>query len=58
VLKAVLKGQVNKTIGFQLGISARTVEVHRAALMAKMQARSLAELVRMVLGQVNEEDWE
>ncbi len=49
VLKGVVAGQANKTIAFELGISPRTVEVHRAGLMAKMQARSLPDLVRMVM---------
>jgi two-component system response regulator FixJ len=49
VLGGVVAGQPNKTIAFSLGISPRTVEVYRAGLMAKMQARSLAELVRMVM---------
>jgi two-component system, LuxR family, response regulator FixJ len=49
VLKGVVAGQPNKTIAFELGISPRTVEVHRAGLMGKMQARSLPELVRMVM---------
>lgn len=49
VLKGVVAGQPNKTIAFELGISPRTVEVYRAGLMAKMQARSLADLVRMVM---------
>jgi two-component system, LuxR family, response regulator FixJ len=49
VLKGVIQGQANKTIAFELGISPRTVEVYRANLMSKMQARSLAELVRMVM---------
>jgi two-component system, LuxR family, response regulator FixJ len=49
VLKGVVAGQPNKTIAFDLGISPRTVEVYRAGLMAKMQARSLPDLVRMVM---------
>ncbi|MDC9823793.1 response regulator FixJ [Devosia sp. ZB163] len=49
VLKGVVAGQANKTIAFELGISPRTVEVYRAGLMGKMQARSLPELVRMVM---------
>lgn len=49
VLKGVVGGQPNKTIAAELGISPRTVEVYRASLMGKMQAKSLAELVRMVL---------
>lgn len=50
VLKGVVEGHANKTIAFDLGISPRTVEVYRAGLMSKMQAKSLAELVRMVMG--------
>lgn len=49
VLQGVVAGQPNKTIAYELGISPRTVEVYRAGLMAKMQARSLPELVRMVM---------
>jgi two-component system response regulator FixJ len=50
VLKGVVAGQPNKTIANDLGISPRTVEVYRASLMGKMQARSLPDLVRMVMG--------
>ncbi|MCO5084518.1 MAG: response regulator FixJ [Rhizobiaceae bacterium] len=49
VLSAVVAGLPNKTIAYDLNISPRTVEVHRANVMAKMQARSLPELVRMTL---------
>lgn len=49
VLRGVVAGQPNKTIAFELGISPRTVEVYRAGLMSKMQARSLPDLVRMVM---------
>ncbi len=49
VLSAIVAGQPNKTIAYDLEISPRTVEVHRANVMAKMQARSLPELVRMTL---------
>lgn len=49
VLKGVVAGQLNKTIAAELGISPRTVEVYRAGLMGKMQARSLADLVRMAM---------
>ncbi|GGD66236.1 hypothetical protein GCM10011411_28330 [Aurantiacibacter arachoides] len=40
--------QGKKVIAFDLDISARTVEVYRANLMMKMQAKTLSELVRMV----------
>ncbi len=49
VLEGVVEGHPNKVIAFNLGISPRTVEVYRASLMGKMQARSLPELVRMAL---------
>lgn len=49
VLKGLAAGKANKVIAYDLGISARTVEVYRANVMTKMQADSLSELVRMVL---------
>lgn len=49
VMEGVVAGQPNKTIAFELNISPRTVEVHRANVMAKMQVKSLPELVRLVL---------
>ena len=45
----VTRGRANKVIGAELGVSQRTVEIHRAHVMEKMCAKSLAELVRMVL---------
>ena len=49
VLAGLLNGKLNKTIAFELGISVRTVETHRANLMAKAQAQSLSELIRLSL---------
>jgi two-component system response regulator FixJ len=48
VLDGLIVGLPNKTIAYRMNISARTVEVHRANLMARMGARSVADLVRMV----------
>ena len=47
VMDMVTAGQSNKEIANALGVSAKTVEAHRARVMEKMQASSLAELVRM-----------
>jgi FixJ family two-component response regulator len=49
VLELVLDGKYNKNIGDVLGISIKTVELHRARLMEKMQAKSLAELVQKTM---------
>jgi two-component system, LuxR family, response regulator FixJ len=49
VLEHLVAGQPNKVIAHELGISPRTVEIHRAHLMEKMQARSLSDLVRLAL---------
>lgn len=48
VLDLVALGNTNKSVAQQLAISQRTVEIHRAKVMEKMRAESLAELVRMV----------
>lgn len=49
VLEGLIAGQPNKTIAHDLGISPRTVEVYRANLMTKMDARNLSELIRMAI---------
>lgn len=49
VMRYVLNSTQNKVIASELGISIKTVELHRANLMAKMQARTSTELVRLAL---------
>jgi two-component system response regulator FixJ len=49
VMEGLVEGKANKVIAYDLGISARTVEVYRANVMTKMGARTLSELVRMVM---------
>jgi two-component system response regulator FixJ len=48
VMDGLVAGKANKAIAYDLEISARTVEVYRANVMMKMQARTLSDLVRMV----------
>jgi two-component system response regulator FixJ len=47
VLEALMAGRSNKIIAFDLGISVRTVEVHRARMMERLGARQLAEAIRL-----------
>ena len=47
VIDGLAKGQPNKTIAYDLGISPRTVEIHRANLMTKLGVRSLSEALRI-----------
>jgi two-component system response regulator FixJ len=49
VMDLIVAGHSNKMVAARLAISPRTVEVYRARLMEKMQARSLAEIVRMAI---------
>lgn len=49
VLELVTQGKANKVIAGDLNVSQRTVEIHRARVMEKMGANSLAHLVRMVI---------
>jgi FixJ family two-component response regulator len=47
VLEGILAGEANKAIAYELGLSTKTVETHRARVMEKLHATSLAELVRL-----------
>jgi FixJ family two-component response regulator len=47
VMALVVRGLLNKQVGFELGISEITVKAHRGRVMEKMEARSLADLVMM-----------
>ena len=51
VLKLLVSGKQNKVMAAELGVSQRTVEIHRARVMEKMEAHSVAQLVRMVIEQ-------
>ena len=49
VLERLVAGKPNKVIAYELDISPRTIEIHRANVMSKTQSRSLSELVRIAL---------
>ena len=49
ILKAIVSGKANKVIAIELHLSQRTIEIHRAHVMDKMQVKSLAELVKVVI---------
>jgi two-component system response regulator FixJ len=49
ILDQLVKGHANKVVAHQLGISPRTVEIHRASIMEKLQARNLSNVVRTAL---------
>jgi two-component system response regulator FixJ len=49
ILDLVTQGKANKLMAAELAVSQRTVEIHRARVMEKMEAKSLAQLVRMMI---------
>ena len=49
VMALVVEGKANKVIAFDLGVSERTIEIHRSRVMKKMEAKSLPHLVRMAI---------
>jgi FixJ family two-component response regulator len=49
VMRGIVEGQRNKQIAADLGLSARTVEAHRASIMEKLKARTVSDVVRQVL---------
>ena len=51
VLEGLAQGLPNKTIAYDLGISPRTVEIHRANLMTKLDVRSLSEALRLAFAE-------
>ena len=53
VLEQLVAGRSNKVAAYELGISPRTIEIHRARIMDKMNARSLSDLVRIALAAVS-----
>ena len=55
VMEQIVRGAANKEVAASLGLSHKTVEVHRANVMRKTQAGSLAELVRMHVAAQGEE---
>lgn len=56
VLRGLVRGHPNKTIGYDLGISPRTVEVHRASVMAKLDVTSLSAALRIAFAARLDED--
>lgn len=53
VLSQLVRGQPNKIVAHELGISPRTVEIHRASIMDKLKARNLSDIVRTALAAEN-----
>ena len=54
VMDLLVAGKPNKVVADELGISMRTVEVHRARVLEKMGVRSAVELAQLLAGQIRE----
>ena len=48
VMSAIVQGQLNKVVAYDLDVSTRTIEIHRARVMEKMEVSSVASLVRKI----------
>ncbi|MCP1676507.1 FixJ family two-component response regulator [Natronocella acetinitrilica] len=57
VMEGILSGKLNKVIAYDMGVSVRTVEVHRAHLLEKLGARNSSDMVRLVLSTDAYRDW-
>ena len=57
VMEGILSGKLNKVIAYELDMSTRTVEVHRARILEKLGAHNASEMVRLVLGSTSYQDW-
>lgn len=57
VMEEILRGKLNKIIAADLGMSVRTVEVHRARVLEKLGARNGSDMVRVVLSSESYRDW-
>ena len=57
VMEGILAGKLNKVIGYELDMSTRTVEVHRARILDKLEAQNASEMVRLVLSSPSYRDW-
>ncbi len=57
VMEAMLAGKLNKVIAHELGVSVRTVEVHRARVLEKLEAHNAPEMVRLVLSTPTYRHW-
>ncbi|MYN12940.1 helix-turn-helix transcriptional regulator [Pusillimonas sp. TS35] len=51
VMAYVARGELNKIIAAELGVSRRTIETHRARIFQKMQVRNAVQLTRRILGE-------